>query len=248
MGAEFIDYLIADSFIVPPGQENHYAERVLRLPHCYQPNDRKRTIANTLDRSAYGLPERGFVFCAFNQAYKITPDIFACWMSLLRKAPDSVLWLLADNRWATDNLKRAAQGHGIDPARVIFARKVPLAEHLARYRAADLALDTFPYGSHTTASDALWSGCPLVALCGETFASRVSGSILNACELPELIAYSLQDYEGLALRIANDSSYRNALRVKLESSKPGAPLFDSQTFTRDLENMYTDVAGKSPCR
>ena len=241
MGADFIDYLIADSFIIPAHQEMNYAERVLRMPHCYQPNDRQRPIGQSLDRAGYGLPETGFVFCSFNQGYKITPEVFSCWMNLLRSSPDSVLWLLAENRWTTENLHRAAQNHKIDPARIIFAPKVPLAEHLARYRIADLALDTFPYGSHTTASDALWAGCPLVALCGETFAARVSGSILNACNLPELVTYSLDDYERLALQITTNASYKNELRAKLESSKHLAPLFNSQAFIRDLETIYTDL-------
>ena len=241
MGADFIDYLIADSFIIPAHQEINYAERVLRMPHCYQPNDRQRPIGQSLDRAGYGLPETGFVFCSFNQGYKITPEVFSCWMNLLRSSPDSVLWLLAENRWTTENLHRAAQNHKIDPARIIFAPKVPLAEHLARYRIADLALDTFPYGSHTTASDALWAGCPLVALCGETFAARVSGSILNACNLPELVTYSLNDYERLALHITTNASYKDELRAKLESSKHLAPLFNSQAFIRDLETIYTDL-------
>jgi len=245
MGAGFIDFIIADPFIIPPAGESNYAERVLRMPHCYQPNDRKRPIAASLDRTQYGLPERGFVFCTFNQGYKITPEVFACWMNLLRCTPDGILWLLAENRWTTENLRRSAQRHEIDPSRLIFAPKVPLSEHLARYRVADLALDTFPYGSHTTASDALWAGCPLVALCGETFASRVSGSILSACGLPELITYSLQDYERLAQQIANDPAFKNALRAKLESGKLGAPLFDSRTFTRDLESLYRNLVGET---
>jgi predicted O-linked N-acetylglucosamine transferase (SPINDLY family) len=245
MGAGFIDYLIADPFIIPPDQESNYAERVLRMPHCYQPNDRKRPIAPTLDRAAYGLPESGFVFCSFNQGYKITPEIFACWMNLLRRTPDSVLWLLAENRWTTENLTRAAQCHEIDSARLIFAPKVPLSEHLARYRVADLALDTFPYGSHTTASDALWAGCPLVALCGQTFAARVSGSILSACGLPELVTHTLEDYERLASHIATDAPYRDVLRAKLETNRLGTPLFDSRTFARDLENIYIAVIEKT---
>ena len=165
-------------------------------------------------------------------------------MNLLRATPGSVLWLLADNRWATDNLTREAQHHGIDPSRLIFAPKVSLAEHLARYSVADLALDTFPYGSHTTASDALWSGCLLVGLCGETFAARVSGSILSACNLAELIAYTLEDYERLALRLATDESFRDTLRTKLETNKRGAPLFDSVAFTRDLEQLYSELVEK----
>ncbi len=243
MGADFIDCLIADAFIIPPGREDDYAERVLRLPHCYQPNDRQRVIAVPRHRAGYGLPARGFIFCGFNQAYKITPEMFACWMNLLHRTPDSVLWLLADNRWATENLTREARDHGIDPSRIIFAPKAPLAEHLARYRAADLALDTFPYGSHTTASDALWSGCLLVGLCGETFASRVAGSILTACNLPELITYTLEDYERLALRIATDNPFRDTLRAKLAANKLSAPLFDARAFTRDLENLYSGLVG-----
>ena len=238
MGAEFIDYLIADSFIVPPGQESNYAERVLRMPHCYQPNDRKRMFGETLKRSEYGLPEDAFVFCCFNQSYKITPDVFAVWMRLLHSVRASVLWLLEDNRFANENLKAAAAAGGIDPARVIFARKLPLSQHLARYRAADLALDTFPYTSHTTASDALWGECLLVALCGETFAARVSGSILTAVGLPELVTRSLADYEALALKIATGQSYRQALRQKLSATRRDSPLFDSPKFTRELEKIY----------
>ncbi len=241
MGAKFIDYLIADPFIVPAGHESHYAERVLRLPHCYQPNDRKRSIAEPRTRVDYGLPENGFVFCGFNQAYKITPEVFSRWMNLLRQTPGSVLWLLADNSWATENLMHAAQGQGIDPSRLVFAPKLPLAEHLARYRIADLALDTFPYGSHTTASDALWSGCLLVALCGEPFAARVSGSIVSACGLPELVTHTLDDYERLALHIAADATYRDKLRLKLEANKFKEPLFDSRGFVLDLESIYHDV-------
>jgi protein O-GlcNAc transferase len=241
MGAKFIDYLIADSYLVPPGSEAGYAEQILRMPHCYQPNDTQRAIAAPLTRTEYGLPEHGFVFCGFNQSFKITPEIFACWMNLLRHTPDSVLWLLADNRWATENLTRAAQNHGINPERLFFAPKVPLEKHLARYAVADLALDSFPYGSHTTASDALWGNCLLVGLCGETFASRVSSSILNACNLPELITNTLEDYERLALRIATDDSFRTALRAKLAANKVSAPLFDSRAFTRDLENLYAGL-------
>ncbi|MEO7726652.1 MAG: tetratricopeptide repeat protein [Burkholderiales bacterium] len=241
MGATFIDYLIADSFIIPPEQESAYHERILRLPHCYQPNDRKRTSSAALSRAQYGLPDRGFIFCGFNQSYKITPEIFGCWMNLLRLTADSVLWLLADNQWATDNLLSATSAAGIEPSRIIFAPKVRLQEHLARYTVADLALDTFPYGSHTTASDALWGGCPLVALCGDTFASRVSGSILTACALPELIARTQENYQQLALRIAENAAYRQQLRKKLAVARERSPLFDSANFTRDLEKLYEDI-------
>jgi len=245
MGADFIDYLIADPFVIPAGHERFYAERVLRLPHCYQPNDRKREIAAPLVRADYGLPDAAFVFCCFNQAYKIAPEVFACWTRLLQAAPGSVLWLLEDNRWASENLRRAAQASGVAPARLVFAPRLPLARHLARYRVADLALDTFPYTSHTTASDALWADCLLAGLCGETFAARVSGSILAACGLPELVAYSLADYENLAHRLATDRPYRDAMRTRLISAKATAPLFDAPGFARDLENLYRDLAGET---
>lgn len=243
MGADFIDFLIADNFIIPKGEESNYSEQVLRLPNCYQPNDRKRPIAEPLTRTDYGLPEHGFVFCAFNQSYKITPEVFNRWMSILRHTQDSVLWLLEDNHWATENLRNAARNENVDPMRLIFAPKIALAQHLARYRSADLALDTFPYGSHTTASDALWSGCLLVGLCGNTFAARVSGSILSACGLTELIAYTLDDYEHLALRMATDQPFRNELRAKLQSGLACSALFDTTMFTRNLENVYAGLIG-----
>jgi len=241
MGADFIDYLIADPFVVPPQHERFYAERILRMPHCYQPNDRKRAIAAPLARTAYGLPQEGFVFCCFNQSYKITPEVFACWMRLLNRIAGSVLWLLEDNRWAKANLQEAARAQGVSPDRLVFAPKLALGEHLARYRVADLALDTLPYGSHTTASDALWAGCPLIALCGQTFASRVAGSILTASGLAELVTTSLDDYEKLVERVATDQRYRDELASKLASVGSNAPLFDPAAFARDLERLYQHI-------
>ncbi|MDB5901836.1 MAG: glycosyltransferase [Betaproteobacteria bacterium] len=238
MGAPFIDYVIADEIVIPPGAERHYSERVVRLPHCYQANDRKRPSPAPRPRAQYGLPEDGFVFCCFNQTAKITPDVFERWMALLRAVPMSVLWLLEDNRWANANLKSAAQASGIDADRVIIAPRLPVVEHLARYRAADLALDTFPYTSHTTGSDALWSGCPLVALRGETFAARVSASLLTHCGVPELITDSLDRYQALAYALATDPARLQALRVRLSAARESAPLFDSAAFTRDLESLY----------
>lgn len=242
MGADFIDYLVADSFTVPPGHESEFSECVLRMPHCYLPNDRQRAVAAPLTRGEYGLPGDAVVFCCFNQVYKITPEIFACWMRLLRQTPGSVLWLPEDNRWATERLVQAACEHAIDRARLHFAPRVPdPAQHLARYRAADVALDTFPYTSHATACDAVWSGCPLVGLSGETFASRVSGSVLGACNMSELISHTLDDYERLALRLAADGAYRAELRAKLDATRLSVPLFDSAGFARDLENLYHGV-------
>lgn len=244
MGAGFIDYLIADGFIVPPGKEAAYSERVLRLSPCWQCNDRSRPVIDPLPRAEYGLPDEGFVFCCFNQTVKITPEVFAIWMNLLRRVPRSVLWLAEDNPWATKNLKEAVQAHGIAPERLVFSPRLPLAQHLARYRAADLALDTFPYTSHTTASDALWLECPLVALCGDTFPARVSGSILTACGLPELITYTLPDCEDLAYHFATDPDFAHAMRSKLAAAKSSAPLYDAQAYAQDLERLYTNLAAQ----
>ena len=237
-GATFIDYLIADAFIIPPEWESAYSERIVRLPHCYQPNDRKRTVAEPLRRSDYGLPERAFVFCCFNQTYKITPDVFAVWMQLLRSVPDSALWLIESNRWAKHHLLETAQAHGVAAERLVFAPRLPYAQHLARYGVADLALDTFPYTSHTTLSDALWCGCPTAGLCGETFASRVSGSILTAAGMPDLVTYTLPDYERLAYRLAAEPALMREIRARVAHARDGSPLFDSTTFTRDLERLY----------
>ena len=241
MGAHFIDYLITDGFIVPPGTEALYSERILRLSHCWQCNDRSRPQIEPLARSDYGLPNDGFVFCCFTQTVKISPQVFARWINLLGRIPRSTLWLAEDNEWATLNLRNAAKAHGIAPERVVFSPRIPFAQHLARYRVADLALDTYPYTSHSTASDALWSGCPLVALCGDTFAARVSGSILEHAGLPDLITHSLEDYEELAWRLATDSSLLTRIRSRVAAARASA-LFDAASFTRDLENLYFRLA------
>lgn len=238
-GAPFIDYLIADPYIIRPGEEITCTERVLRMPHCYQPNDRKRVVPPPLSRREYGLPEAGVVFCCFNQTYKITPEVFSVWMRLLQRVPGSVLWLV--DSAATANLRQAAHARGVDPQRLRFAPRRPYTEHLARYRVADLALDTFPYTSHTTASDALWCDCPTVGLAGDTFAARVSGSILTAAGLSELICTTLDDYEQLAWRLATDVDSLRQLRTKIARARDSAPLFDSRRFTRDLEYLYEGV-------
>jgi len=240
-GTPFIDYLIADPYIIQPGEEPTCSEQVLRLPQCYQPIDRKRSVAEPLARSAYGLPESGLVFCCFNQTFKITPDVFAAWMRILHAVPDSVLWLVDDNRWSTSNLRAAAVAAGIAPERLVFASRLPLAQHLARYKVADLALDTFPYTSHTTASDALWCGCPLVALRGDTFAARVSGSILTAALLPALIAQSLPDYEAKVLKLSTHREVLQGIKRRNEAARDTAPLFDTPAFTRHLEALYVQM-------
>jgi protein O-GlcNAc transferase len=242
MGTDCVDYIIADPFIVPAGAERHYSERVVRLPDCYQVNDRKRQISDRMStRGDNGLPEAGVVLCCFNQTAKILPDVFACWMRILRAVPGSVLWLLESNRWAAANLRRAAAAHGIADDRLLFAPRRPPAEHLARYRATDLAIDTFPYTSHTTASDALWAGCPLVTRVGDTFVSRVAGSILRNAGMHELVTDNAGDYERKVIELATAPGKLQDLRRKLRETRDRCPLFDTPRFVRNLESAYEDM-------
>ncbi len=242
MGAECIDYIVADPFVIPAGMEQYYAERVVRLPDCYQINDRQREVsAEALTRAACGLPERGFVFCCFNQAYKITPAVFGVWMRVLQAVPGSVLWLAEANRWMAGNLRRAAAPAGIAAERLIFAARKQLPEYLVQYRLADLAIDTFPYTSHTTASDALWMGCPLATCAGETFASRVAGSILSAAGIRELVTESLETYERLVIELAASPEKLEAMRHRVEAARASSPLFDTPRFVRNLEAAYEEM-------
>jgi predicted O-linked N-acetylglucosamine transferase (SPINDLY family) len=213
---------------------------VLHLPHSYQANDRKRARPPPKPRAQYGLPDDAFVFCCFNQTVKITPQVWSRWMRLLGAIPRGVLWLLEDNVWATRNLLNAAEREGV-AHRVVIAPRVSPEEHLARYAAADLAVDTFPYTSHTTGSDALWMGCPLVSLCGETFAARVSASLLVNCGLDDLVTRSLDDYEKLAARFAADAQLMLEVRARLAAARDNAPLFDSKAFVSDLEALYERI-------
>lgn len=245
MGASFIDYLIADREIVPPRLAAHYSEYVVHMPHTYQPNDRSRTVADALSRADYGLPENAFVFCCFNQAYKISPDLFACWMRLLRQVESGVLWLLEDNPVATQNLRAAAAVHGVAPGRLVIAPRLPLPQHLARYCFADLALDTFPYTSHTTASDALWCGCPLVGLRGSTFASRVSASILAACGLPDLVTHTLPQYEQKIIALATDRTALTEVKSRIAAAREHSPLFDATAFTHDFEQILIAIHSRA---
>ncbi len=238
MGADWIDYLIADRYLIPGEHEADYSERIVRLPHCYQPNDRKRPGGGGLTRRDCGLSENAFVFCNFNQSYKIEPGIFAAWMRLLTRVPDSVLWLLDENRWAKHNLRNEALRHGVAAERFVFAPIRPLAEHLSRYALADLVIDTFPYTSHTTGSDALWAGCPIVTLIGEIFASRVAASLLENAGLGRLVTRSLAEYEALALKLAHDRPRLAAIRDELRSRRDTLSLFDAPRTTRALESAY----------
>ncbi len=240
IGAGFIDYIIADRNVIPEREFDCYAEKIVWLPGSYQANDRNRAIADGAPaRAGHGLPKDAFVFCCFNDNYKITPDVFSCWMRILLAVENSVLWLFQDNPAAADNLPREAVARGIAPQRLVFARRLPNAEHLARHRCADLFLDTLPYGAHTTASDALWTGLPVVTCLGETFAARVGASLLNAIHLPELVTTTPAAYEQLAVDLARDSSRLAALRAKLARNRLTTPLFDTAQFTRHVEAAYT---------
>ena len=239
MGADFIDYVIADQWVTPFDQQANFSEKIVHLPDCYQVNDRKRVISpDTPTRMECGLPEQGFVFCCFNGSYKITPEVFDVWMSVLQQIDGSVLWLLRDNETAERNLKWEAQTCGIDPARLVFAPRRRLEDHLARYRVADLFLDTLPINAHTTASDALWAGLPVLTCTGSTFAGRVAGSLLHAVGLPELVTEDLEQYEALALQLAGDPVLLGQLRTRLEANRAVSPLFDAARTCRHLEEAY----------
>ncbi len=253
MGADFIDYIIADPFVAPMDRQEVYSEKIVHLPHCYQPNDASRLIAEaTPTRAQCGLPAEGFVFCSFNNSYKLTPAFFDIWMRLLRAAPGSVLWLLESNNLVKDNLRHEARQRGVDPDRLIFAPKLSSPEHLARHRLADLFLDTLPYNAHTTASDALWAGLPVLTCVGETFAGRVAGSLLNAVGLPELATASLEDYEALARKLScGEPDLLQGLRHKLLGRRLASPLFDSARYARNFEAALMQMwenfrAGRAP--
>lgn len=242
MGAGYIDYIVADSCVIPAEDFDAYAENVVHLPHSYQANDSKRAIADLqLTRQAAGLPEQGFVFCCFNKNYKITPGTYDVWMRLLHKVEGSVLWLLESNDAASRNLKAEAARRGIAPERVIFAPRVRPDEHLARHRLADLFLDTLPYNAHTTASDALWAGLPLVTCMGNTFAGRVAASLLRAAGLPELITDDHAAYEALALKLATTPALLAPLKERLAGNRATCPLFDTALFRQHIEAAYTTM-------
>jgi predicted O-linked N-acetylglucosamine transferase (SPINDLY family) len=242
MGADFIDYLIADEVVVPREQQAWYTEKVVYLPDSYQVNDSGRRIAErTPTRKEVGLPERGFVFCSFNNSYKITPQLFDVWMSLLRQVDKSVLWLLDSTATTRRNLWREAAARGIDPQRLVFAPRIATEDHLARHRLADLFVDTLPYNAHTTASEALWAGLPVLTCVGTTFAGRVAASLLRAIGLPELVTGSLDEYESLALRLAREPQALGELRKELARNRAVRPLFDTDRFRRQIEAAYVEM-------
>lgn len=238
-GSPVVDYIVADPFLVRPQEERYFSEAVVRLPDSYQANDDKRSVAATTQtRSAAGLPDEAFVFCAFNRPYKITPQVFDVWMRILRAVPNGVLWFVSENERSERNLRQEAQSRGIDPTRLIFAPQMPAPEHLARHRLADLFLDTWPVCAHTTASDALWTGLPLISLPGHSFISRVSGSLLTALDLPELIAPNIAAYEAMAIELAQKPEALQSLRQKLAERRTSAALFDTKRICRNIETAY----------
>jgi protein O-GlcNAc transferase len=242
IGADYIDYLIADRTVIPEASRQHYVEKIAWMPNCYQVNDRRKAISDKVfAREELGLPRTGFVFCCFNNNYKITPGVFDGWMRILQRVDGSVLWLLESNPAAAGNLRRACAARGVGPERLIFARPMPLAEHLARHRAADLFLDTLPYNAHTTASDALWAGLPLITRPGQTFPGRVAASLLKAIDMPELITATQEQYEALAVELATHSRRLELIRHKLTRNRLTAPLFDTPLFARHIEDAYAQM-------
>ena len=239
MGAEFMDYLIADRVVIPLDERQFYSEKVVYLPDTYWPSDYGRQIApRALTRSQTGLPAAAFVFCCFNGNQKILPETFSIWMHILRRNPDSVLWLLQGNPSAAANLRREASGRGVAPDRLFFAKQEPFERHLARLKLADLMLDTLPYGGHTTASDALWAGTPVLTRVGKTFPGRVAASLLNAVGLPELITRSADEYEALACELATNARRLQDIKTRLARNRDVMPLFDTIRMTRNLESAY----------
>lgn len=242
MGAPYIDYIVADKTLIPGDPQLHYSEKVVYLPNSYQVNDRKRIVSGQqFTKKALGLPEQGFIFCCFNNSYKILPETFNSWMRILKAVEGSVLWLFQDSHGVTENLKKAAQQHGIDDSRLLFAQRLPLSEHLARHALADLFIDTLPYNAHTTASDALWAGLPVLTLEGQSFASRVAASLLNTIGLPELITSTRKEYETLAIELAMNPKKLAEIKLKLATNRLATPLFNTPLFTQHIEAAYIQM-------
>lgn len=242
LGAPYMDYLIADRTLIPESSRRFYSEKIIELPDSYQVNDSKRAIAERVfTREEFGLPQSGFVFCCLNNTYKITPTVFDCWMRILKRVEGSVLWLFEDNPSTASYLRQEALRRDVQPERLIFAKRMPKAEHVARHRAAGLFIDTWPCNAHTTASDSLWAGLPVLTCTGEAFASRVAASLLAAVGLPELIAATPADYEEMAVALAADAERLADIKQRLIAAHDRAPLFDTQLTTRHLEAAYAQI-------
>ncbi|MBU6417067.1 MAG: UDP-N-acetylglucosamine-peptide N-acetylglucosaminyltransferase, partial [Xanthomonadaceae bacterium] len=244
-GAPFIDYLIADHFLVPEPLQRFYSESVAYLPRCYQPSDTTRAIGVPPPRAAFGLPDDVTIFASFNNSWKLNAASFSRMGAVLREVPGSVLWLLDYGSDANARLREAARVRGLDPHRLVFSPALPHLQHLARYRLADLFLDTNPYNAHTTASDAIWAGCPVLTRPGETFASRVAGSLNHHLGMPELIARDDKAFIDTAIRFGNDRSVLAALRERLTSLRKTSGLFDMQAYARDFAALLLAMHQRS---
>lgn len=245
-GLPSIDYVIADRFLIPQDYAPFYSEKPLYMPDIYQVSDRKRQVGTVPSRASCGLPDDRFVFCSLNNNYKYTPEVFDTWMRILRRTPDSVLWLLSDNPWAEANIRREAAARGVAADRLIFGGRVAPENYLARYGCADLFLDTFPFNAGTTANDALWMGLPILTLCGRSFAARMAGALLTAAGLPELITYNLADYEEKAVALAHDATAIPRLRAHLAETKKSGVLFNTPLFAKNLEDRLVELVAALP--
>jgi len=242
MGINYINYIIADKILIPNQSQKFYSEKIIYLPNSYQISDQKRDKSdNNLIKKHYNLPEDKFIFCCFNNIIKINPYIFNIWMNILKRNINSVLWLLSDNTQVINNLKSEAKNRNINPERLIFAKRVNISENLNRYKLADLFLDTFPCSAHTTANDVLWAGTPLLTLAGESFASRVSASLLSSMNIKELITYSEKEYEDLAVKLSNDNKKIIEIKQRLTIAKGNTTLFNSETYTKNIELAYLEI-------
>jgi predicted O-linked N-acetylglucosamine transferase (SPINDLY family) len=241
-GADYIDYIVGDRWVTPLADAEHFSEHIAQMPHSYQPNDSRRQRPTPTTRAHWGLPEGALVMGCFNQSFKIGPETFDAWMRILVAVPNSLLWLLEDNPQASINLRREAALRGVDPQRIVFAPRVPVPVHLARLPVADFMIDNWPCNAHTTASDALWMGVPLVTLSGEIFASRVAASLLHAVGLGELACTSIAQYEETVIALLHDRERVQRLRQHLDAGRSGFPLFDSRRFAADLEALYLRMA------
>ena len=241
-GAEYIDYVIGDEVVTPMSHADGYSEKIAQMPICYQPNDRQRPLWDAPTRRSQGLPDDAVVLCGFNQPYKISPQVFDSWCRLLAALPNAVLWLLDWSQQALPSLRQQAAVRGIDPQRLVGAARVGSSDHIARFRLADIFLDTWPCNAHTTASDALWAGVPIVTHLGQTFASRVGASLLHAVGMPELVCQDLAEYERTVIDLARDPGRRQLLRQRLALARGSSPLFDTTRFTRDIEALYLRMA------
>jgi predicted O-linked N-acetylglucosamine transferase (SPINDLY family) len=243
-GLPSIDYVIADRFLIPEETAPLYSEKPLYMPDIYQVSDRKRGVGLTPTRAQCGLPEDAFVFCSLNNNYKYTPEVFDVWMRILQRTPGSVLWLLSDNPWAQENIRKEAATRGVDGTRLLFADRVSPENYLARYACADLFLDTFPFNAGTTANDALWVGLPLLTLCGRAFASRMAGALLTAAGMAELISYTLAEYEEKAVTLGLNPAECKRLREQLKEVRATGVLFDTGRFAGNLEQRLQKLVAE----